>query len=80
MKKMYSTIVVAVIAVSFASIVCAAEPAQQEAPVMPASQQALSQKAPQPGHHMKYQKLRKVPKRSALIRTGGRSAASAPSR
>jgi hypothetical protein len=43
MKKVFSTIVAALVAVSFAGIVCAAEPA---APAMPAGHPPVADKAP----------------------------------
>lgn len=46
MKKVFSTLVAALVAISFAGIVSAAEPAKDAAPVMPAGHPPIGDKAP----------------------------------
>ncbi len=61
MKKVLSSIVAALVAVSFAGIVCAAEPAKDAAPVMPAGHPAVGEKAAKPAKKAK--KAKKVVKK-----------------
>ncbi|MBC8018068.1 MAG: hypothetical protein H7X83_06070 [Verrucomicrobia bacterium] len=59
MKKVLSSIVAALVAVSFAGIVCAAEHAKDAAPVMPAGHPAIGEKAAKPAKPAKKAKKAK---------------------
>ena len=77
MKKVFSTLVAALIAVSFAGIVCAAEPAKEAAP-MPAGHPPIGEKAAKPVKKAK--KVKKTVKKEAAKPAAEAAAPAAPAK
>jgi len=79
MKKLVSTLVAALVAVSFAGLVFAADPAPSATPAMPAGHPPVKQEAPAPAKtEKKAKKAKKAPKKEAAKPAEAPAPAAAP--